>query len=140
MWVARDQDTSIWLFTEKPVRRSDNVWDFSEFGSIISPRLSSCEIFHEMFPFLTWDNEPIEVEFIKMPGLWVARDECKSLFMYTHKPVKTDYNGVWEFTDGTSCEICGWMFPEVRWETDPIQVSLIRKRKIQKKRCGWPET
>ena len=51
LWVARDADGEIAFFKEKP-ERSEYFW-CSKW---------SCSIRREMFPDLTWKDEPIEVE------------------------------------------------------------------------------
>lgn len=50
-WVARDADGEIAFFKEKP-ERSEYLWEAKWL----------CCIRYEMFPDITWENEPIEVE------------------------------------------------------------------------------
>lgn len=59
-WVCRDKEiceqynTDLWVGTFKPIRKLDTYWAASKAALIpISPSL---------FPSLTWQDEPIEVE------------------------------------------------------------------------------
>lgn len=62
MYTARDKSGKLWLFRSKPVRGSigaEAIW--VPFG-----RDSKCfEIDSELFPRLTWQDEPLEVELIQ---------------------------------------------------------------------------
>ena len=63
LWVARDKDGSLYMYDGYPVRDVD-VWDVS------GPQpADSAEIFAELFPELTWDDEPIEVNLIRAPKI-----------------------------------------------------------------------
>ena len=55
MWVARDEDGSLWLFQTKPVRNFDN-WNTEDFVS------DFMKIDPTLFPDLKFEDEPIEVE------------------------------------------------------------------------------
>lgn len=57
MYVARDKNGSLWLYSEKPHREILDVW-WSESGN-------SMQINSEEFPQLKWKDEPIEVKLIK---------------------------------------------------------------------------
>lgn len=58
MYVARDKDGSLWLYSEKPNREEDSgVW-FSE-------SLNSMEIGSEEFPQLKWGDDPKKVKLIQ---------------------------------------------------------------------------
>lgn len=61
MYVARDKDGQLWLFTYKP-RRSTDAWHYAEgddgYGDIM-------ELNPELYPEVTWDSEPIEVTLIR---------------------------------------------------------------------------
>jgi hypothetical protein len=63
MWIARDKNGELVMFTEKPIRQECGGigrWDtFSPDGAVV--------IGKELFPDVTWDTEPKE---IKMT-LWV---------------------------------------------------------------------
>lgn len=51
LWVARDADGEIAFFKEKP-ERSEYLWEAKWL----------CCIRCDMFPTITWEDEPIEVE------------------------------------------------------------------------------
>lgn len=62
MWVARDKDGELDLYIKKP-QRSDAIgynhenWDsYDEHWIPLDPKL---------FPDLTWNDEPIEVELVR---------------------------------------------------------------------------
>lgn len=52
MWIARDKDNELWLYSSKPHRVS-GCWTSGYYEALLP---------EEMFPELTWDNEPVEVE------------------------------------------------------------------------------
>lgn len=51
-WVARDADGEVAFFKEKP-ERSEYLWEAKWYCWIVR---------RDMFPDLTWEDEPIEVE------------------------------------------------------------------------------
>ena len=60
MWLARDEDTTLYLFSSKPIKREDmNWWDLAEedgengYVNQIDSRL---------FPEVTYENSPQEVK------------------------------------------------------------------------------
>lgn len=55
-WVARDWNCHLNLFTHKPMRDSVIRWWDGEYADINLPS--------SLFPDLTWDDDPIEVELI----------------------------------------------------------------------------
>ena len=57
MWLARDRNGWLYLFYEKPVRYRNLGWDLAD-NDIIDPAFLD----KSLFPNLTWDDEPIEVE------------------------------------------------------------------------------
>lgn len=58
MYVARDKNGSLWLYSEKPHREEDSgVWYL---GGV-----NNMQINREEFPQLKWEDEPIEVKLIK---------------------------------------------------------------------------
>lgn len=63
LWVARDKDGSLYMYDGYPVRDVD-VWDVGG-----DQPADSAEIFAELFPELTWDDEPIEVNLIRAPKI-----------------------------------------------------------------------
>lgn len=59
-WVARDEEVgNIWLFKNEPTRNTDlsyGFWDGNNDDFIELPT--------DLFPDLTWESEPLEVEII----------------------------------------------------------------------------
>lgn len=57
--------------------------------------------------------------------MWVARDEgAKRCYLFAHKPKRWTY--FW--SDGKSDNkilLDGDMFPNLKWEDDPIEVNLV---------------
>ena len=64
-WVARDKEiceqynTDLWLGTSKPIRKLNTYWAASK--AVLIPINSS------LFPSLTWQDDPIEVEITIKP-------------------------------------------------------------------------
>lgn len=61
---------------------------------------------------------------------WVARDSNGSLYFYRCKPERVRLNsndGLW--MSETLNELNSDLFPDLTWESDPIEVELIVKRK-----------
>lgn len=57
IWIAKDEDGSVWMFENKPVRnRGSRVWDPSE-GDYIELLFDD----HIWFPELQWEDEPLEL-------------------------------------------------------------------------------
>ncbi|MBO4531462.1 MAG: hypothetical protein J5767_12595 [Paludibacteraceae bacterium] len=86
MWVARDKDESLWLYTSKPIRLCGvHRWRV-EIGDALNNQFKLCE---EIFPSLRWDNEPVEVKLIRSENkikekMYVARDKDGYLFVHNH--------------------------------------------------------
>jgi len=67
MWVARDKDGTLRLFSlycydgehRLPPVRYGNIWKSTQY------LCESIKIDRSLFPNLTWEDEPIEVEIIK---------------------------------------------------------------------------
>lgn len=57
MYVARDENNGLWLFTEKPERNTLHRYWFSDYGEIMELDAHSTQ-----FKELTWNDEPIKVE------------------------------------------------------------------------------
>ena len=53
LWIARDRDFSLWLYTEKPTK------DGTKFIGIYD---QIYHLDHELFPDITFENSPQEVE------------------------------------------------------------------------------
>lgn len=65
MWVARDKNGTVWLYTNKPIRSSMfSRWNVDTENSLFSTN-EWMEIDGDLFPDLKWEDEPIEVELIK---------------------------------------------------------------------------
>lgn len=65
MWVARDKDEDLWLYTDKPKRSQTNCW--WEADTQTNP-LDADEVMlinRELFPDLSWEDEPIEVDLVR---------------------------------------------------------------------------
>lgn len=58
MWVARDKDNSLWLFTDKP-KRNPYTWTSRS-------QSTQLEIPMGLFTSLKWEDEPIEVGLIEL--------------------------------------------------------------------------
>ena len=66
MWIARDKDKKLYLFTTKPRR----VSEWGEWWSVDSPQNYNCSELCEglsegLFPDLRWEDEPIEVDLVR---------------------------------------------------------------------------
>lgn len=60
----------------------------------------------------------------KLPSVWVARDDDGSLWIYTHKPVKSC--GMFSCsTTGDMFPIDDSVYPEITFENSPVQVKLL---------------
>lgn len=55
LWVAREKEGDLYLFKCTPSRHLDMYWDSNKWYERINNKL---------FPDLTWNDEPIEVELI----------------------------------------------------------------------------
>lgn len=84
--------------------------------------------------------------------MWVARDSNGDLFLYKTKPerVYTEVDlfshkttpervyrrGYWEapvdINNDVSCEIFNDLFPNLKWEDEPIEVELISKEVLER--------
>lgn len=51
MWIARDKDGSLWLYTNKPTRKEDVFADGKAFSLLIP---------QDLFEEVTWENSPKE--------------------------------------------------------------------------------
>lgn len=60
--------------------------------------------------------------------MWIARDKDQTLWLFENKPIKE--NDVWNCSDHISAYIKisdKTLFPELKWEDEPIEVDLIKK-------------
>lgn len=67
--------------------------------------------------------------------MWVARDKDGTLLMYNDEPIRSSIFSCWEVdTEKSSIgeddymEIYGDLFPDLRWEDNPIEVELIKRK------------
>lgn len=63
--------------------------------------------------------------------MWVARDKNDGLCLYIAKPQRC---GIWWNVSLEECDclkINDALFPDLRWEDEPIEVELVRKEEKQ---------
>ena len=65
MWVARDKDGQLTLFSDKPHRcmevgLKNESWDIVAMNAFTDMMVLNSDV----FPDLTWEDEPIEVELV----------------------------------------------------------------------------
>ena len=72
------------------------------------------------------EGELTMAEEVKVKG-WVARDKANDLYFFTYKPHRTD--GVFHSEISEDIlHLSNDMFPELSWETEPIEVELLPKK------------
>lgn len=65
MWIARDKDGQLSLFTNKPHRCKAVGWNNESWDDCSMDEFTDAMILNpKLFPDLTWNNEPIEVELV----------------------------------------------------------------------------
>ena len=65
MWIARDKDGELTLFSNKPHRCTDAGWNNESWDVVSMDEFTDTMILDSnMFPDLTWEDEPIEVELV----------------------------------------------------------------------------
>ena len=62
MWVARDSDGELALFEKKPHRCNHPRWEVESWYSLSG---NFIDLDPKLFPYLTWNDEPIEVELLR---------------------------------------------------------------------------
>lgn len=82
MWVARNKNGDLGLFTDKPFRYDDKVW-CTKHGWYM--RLDNDS--YGDFDDLKWDNEPIEVELNRVNRHFTQCDKCGKAFSYLPRDV-----------------------------------------------------
>lgn len=60
---------------------------------------------------------------------WMARDKNGALFMYKDKPSRISPQTIWHGELVIDAELDISLFPNLTWDSDPIEVELIIKRK-----------
>lgn len=65
IWIARDKDSRLYLFDYKPIRDEDDTQFIYDDTYIDSPIFifGYIEIDKTLFPEVTWENSPKQVEF-----------------------------------------------------------------------------
>lgn len=64
MWIARDKDGTLWLFVKNfPYRRSSYWEDYIDLDE------SKVELDSTLYPNITWENNPEEVQIIPTKAL-----------------------------------------------------------------------
>lgn len=61
--------------------------------------------------------------------MWIARDKNEGLWLYIAKPQRSEMGEWWNVSlkEYDCLKINGELFPELRWEDEPIEVELVRK-------------
>lgn len=59
--------------------------------------------------------------------MWVARDITNKLWLFIDKPIRDKYVlGYWGCENACECmELDSKLFPDLKWEDEPIEVNLI---------------
>ena len=67
--------------------------------------------------------------------MWIARDKYEGLWLFIEKPIRSASEFWWEVDTKNSIlreddymEIDGDLFPDLRWEDEPIEVELIKRQ------------
>ena len=60
MWVARDENGRLYLWTVKPIRHKDCWWLPEQYGTHISSYY--VKIDSSLFPEVTWETDPRKIE------------------------------------------------------------------------------
>lgn len=70
LWVAKDQDGSLWLFSEKPTRvEKDGSWICDGSFMMLPQNLEE----RQLFSGLTWESEPVRVRLnVFLNGIRIA--------------------------------------------------------------------
>lgn len=62
---------------------------------------------------------------------WVARDDSGDLLVHHAKPKRVKTARMW-VAKGYSMSISNDLFPDLTWDSDPLEVEIIIKRKKNK--------
>lgn len=60
--------------------------------------------------------------------MWIARDEDSDLYLYSDKPTREKFNNIWS-TKRACIHLDVNMFPDVKWESEPVEVEIKIKEK-----------
>lgn len=64
--------------------------------------------------------------------MWIARDKNGSLWLYNEKPIRNEEEEDWTIATPTDTAVGTLdtnMFPELKWEDEPIEVDLVAVNK-----------
>ena len=68
--------------------------------------------------------------------MWIARDKNRELWLYDEKPTREEKYSCWINKSSITNEGIGTlddtMFPELKWEDEPMEVDLVPKGKTNK--------
>lgn len=84
MWVARDKNGTLTLWVNEYPKREYGIWialnkfGYEDWGVNIDKNL---------FPNLTWEDEPIEIELTKVDRHFIQCDKCGKAFSYLDRDV-----------------------------------------------------
>ncbi len=77
------------------------------------------------------------IDNVKQPSMWLARDKDGTLWLYIDEPRRSSIFSKWEVDTEKSLlraddcmEINGDLFPELEWEDKPIQIKLIKSKRV----------
>ncbi len=64
--------------------------------------------------------------------MWVARDKNNSLWLYKEKPYRNEIYECWQSEDPYVYvgPIDKTLFPNLKWEDEPIEVTIIEKQNL----------
>mgnify|MGYP001574185841 CR=1 FL=1 len=69
--------------------------------------------------------------------MWVARDKDGELFLYTKKPYRYAFSGMFVNTvSGKNIRINDTLFPNLKWENKPLEVNLVESFSASPRLCG----
>lgn len=123
MWVARNKDGSLELFEGRPYRMDkDSVvpeeyreghWAYYSIHSVIGPHtiqhFSSKMLNSKLFPELTWEDEPVEVELIEKKHIEDTKEMqcnfCDKTFSYSPEDV-ISFNSLGNHHEMVICPHC----------------------------------
>lgn len=66
---------------------------------------------------------------------WVGRDQDGYISLFNEKPIRDTYDkndipyGFWDEANSNHLELPITSFPDLTWESDPLEVEIILKRK-----------
>lgn len=73
---------------------------------------------------------------VKQPSMWIARDKDGTLWLYIDEPRRSSIFSKWEVDTEKSLlraddcmEIDGDLFPELKWEDEPLEIKLIKRKR-----------